>query len=72
MTIIKVGDRFINMDNVTNIATDDQGNAKVEYADRSEWIFGYEARALRNWLNCISADVVKMYAQDIAESEVSQ
>jgi hypothetical protein len=72
MTMIKIGERYINMDAVTEITMADDGrNAKVEYADRAEWIYGHEAQALLNWLNCISADVVKMFEMDIAQAEMS-
>ncbi|HVW99317.1 MAG TPA: hypothetical protein VHA52_02595, partial [Candidatus Babeliaceae bacterium] len=61
MTLIKIGSRFVNMDNVSLITVDKpyQGSIRVFFNDDSNKDFeGQEAEALRWWLTRNSVDVL--------------
>ncbi len=69
MTLIKVGNRYINLDNVTSIGplnkehAGKEGVMLVEYVGRAsedygaEWVEGEEAEALRWYLANTAVDV---------------
>jgi hypothetical protein len=69
VTLIKIGDRYINLDNVTNIGPLNEefagkpGVMQIEYVGRTsedwgaEWVEGNEADALRWWLKGHSRDI---------------
>ena len=80
MNFIKIGNRYINLDNVTNIGpvnkefAGEAGIYQIEYIGKnsedygSEWVEGHEAQALVDWLNAIATDVVAVFESDIMTS----
>lgn len=76
--LIKIGERYINLDNVTNIGpvskefAGEDGILQIEYIGRnsedwgSQWVEGHEAEALMQYLDERSNDVVKMYRRRLA------
>jgi len=69
LNLIKLGDRYINLDNVTSIGPLNEGYAgkagtmQIEYVGRAsedygaEWVEGEEAEALRWWLKAKARDI---------------
>jgi hypothetical protein len=76
MTLIKLGDRYINLDNVTSIMPLNKeyagkpGILQIEYIGRAsedwgaEWVEGADAIALRFWLDQRSADITRHYEME--------
>ena len=76
-TLIKIGDRYINLDNVTSIMplnneyAGKPGVLQIEYVGRvsedygAEWVEGDDAKMLRFWLDQRSADITRHYEMEM-------